>query len=327
LKALFTIVLFGVLYTSAIAQNDSSKIVFGYGDSTKITVEILADNPDLEPKTIVVLGIGSIGNLETSSAAASLELRHVLNQHISIDARWTSSLQDLETDLVSNVDLITHLTLFKFQSKTPMGLKLLDVKKGEDKRSYKQPYYAQYPFKTRHDLRLDAGISVIANNSRIKFNTIEAKESFYSGKNFNYTNVLIGINYARVRAIKLEINGLKEKSYYGKLNAGINFNYNLSHSGIYSICAFDSICVSSEFNEVASLEVNKAGIGFDIGYSFLTSRPKFVMSFDVHGRFVPSFKGYAHFYEDQVYRAIPNYKFSKPLLVMPQISVGYIIGD
>ncbi len=328
MRSLLGILCLFILIDSARSQNDSIHLVFGYADSTEIAVEVLSDNPDLEPKSIVLAGLGSIGSAESGALATQLEFRQVLGQYLSFDARWAGTIQDASKDLKSSIDLIAHLALFNMQSKAPMSIKLLDVKVEDDKRTYKQPFYAQHPFQVRHDVRMDFGISVVSDRSKHHFNTINAKQSFYTGSSFNNTNALLGLSYSRTRRVKLKINGLKESDYYGKLNIGAHAAYNLSNSATFSLCAFntDTICIAQNLDEIESLDLYKLGYGFDVGYTFLTAKPKWVMSFEFKGRFIPAYFGDAHFYDDNAYELIEDYKFGSSIWVMPSISVGYILN-
>ncbi|MBT8326318.1 MAG: hypothetical protein KJP21_01260 [Bacteroidia bacterium] len=325
MRNLVALIGFVFLSFSVIAQNDSLDIVFGYPDSTKINVHIDSEDATKEPQHIVLLGIGTVGPFESNALAFHFKYANQMNSNLGFSTKWSNSIQDNATKHIHEIDAMSHISLWSKTKKSDMGLKLLDVKTETNKREYKQPYFASFPFEVRHQLKLDVGLSHLANRAELEFYALNTPDTTFIGSKFSSLNLVIGSSYTRVRNVNLTINKLAKNYYYSKFVVGVNVGYNLSNSGSFSRCFKDSACTSIESSNLPNVDLKKIGIGFDLNYTFSSANPKWIMAMDLQGRFSPFFEGESHRFDNGAYVFIQNNQYTSKLVLMPRFSVGYIL--
>ncbi len=307
------------------AQADTIDIVFGYLDSTKITVNIMSEDATKEPKHIFLAGIGTVGPFESNALATHFKYAFQLNKNIGLDARWSKSIQNSDTKGIQEIGVMAHVSLLSKENKTDMGLKLMDVKTETNKREYKQPYFASYPFKVRHQVLLDLGLSHVSNRAEVKMYSQNSPDTNFVGSDFSSLNLVVGASYSRVRSVKLKINKLAHSYYFSKFKVGMNVGYNLSNKSSFLLCSNDTLCTTISADELPNMDFKKVGVGFDINYTFSSAHPKWLMAIDLQGRFSPFYQGESHRYDNGSYGFNPTYQYTSKLVLMPRFSVGYIL--
>ena len=99
-------------------EEDSSKVTFGYEDSTKIEVEILMDDPLQDMPVILYGGIGTIGNTEASQLAFNLKYENPFNINNTFSAQLITSLQDFSKSGILNIEATLHRSVYSKISKS-----------------------------------------------------------------------------------------------------------------------------------------------------------------------------------------------------------------
>ena len=306
---------------SAFAQEeDSTDLVFGYDDSTKIKVKIELEDPLQDLHSAFFFGLGTVGPLDKSALALHLKYDMLFNPYANITFRALTSFQDYNESGVLYIEGMGHKTLKEVVGKSDMRLKLSSP--SEDN---KQSYYASYPFAVRHQLTFDGGLSVMYLNEDIQLLTVKDDSGTLFAEDRNYINGIFGFSYVRTRNVSLKVNESEDVHYYSKFTAGVNVGLNVGQGGV--IIRTDSTGRSvAKDRDLENFKLSGIGVGFDLNYQFETAKPRWALALDVAGRFVPRYKGDAHFNTDGVYSFQQDYKYSSSLFIMPSITLGYVLN-
>jgi hypothetical protein len=318
-KLISIVLLLGVVSCFAQAE-DSSDLVFGYDDSTKIKVKVELEDPLQDLHSVFFFGLGTVGQADKSALALHFKYDMLFNPYASISFRALTSFQDYNESGILYIEGIGHKSIKEVIGKSDMKLKLSSPSKEN-----KQSYYASYPFDVRHQLIFDGGLSVMYLNEDIQLLTLNTDSATLFAEDRNYINALFGLSYVRTRNVSLTVNDSKDVHYFSKFTAGVNVGLNVGQGGV--IIRTDSTGRSvAQDEDLENFKLSGIGVGFDLNYQFETAKPRWALAFDVSGRFVPRYKGDAHFNNDGVYSFQPDYKYSSSLFLMPSVTLGYILN-
>ncbi|MFT4597815.1 MAG: hypothetical protein ACJAR8_001481 [Bacteroidia bacterium] len=320
MKIVLSSVLLCFSFLAFAQEEDSSKVTFGYEDSTKIEVEILMDDPLQDMPVILYGGIGTIGNTEASQLAFNLRYENPFNINNTFSAQLLTSLQDFSKSGMLNIEATLHRSVYSSIKKSDMKLKLTEHKSNKE-----EVYYASYPFQLRHQLVVDAGLALMDFNSDLTLNTLPSDSGTVVVTDRRYINALLGASYVRTRSVFLKVNTDQNLQFYTKLKVGAGLGINLTDG--HALERIDSNGLNTMVGDtmIPGVNLSKLGVNFNLGYSFETARPGWIISIDVLGRFVPRYKGDAIFESLLVDIKQENFEYSKILYFAPTISIGYVL--
>ncbi|PCJ65615.1 MAG: hypothetical protein COA58_09420 [Bacteroidetes bacterium] len=309
-----------ILVLATYAQQDSSDIIFGYDDSTKINVTIDLEDPLQDLHSTFFFGVGTVGPVDKSAVALHLKYDMIFDAYSGLSFKAITTFQDYNNSGVLYLEGMGHKSLKEVIRKSNMKLKLTSSSKEN-----KQTYYASYPFQVRHQLVFDGGLSVAYLNEDIQLLTINTDTATLLAKDRNYINALLGLSYVRTRNVSLTLNNVRSLHYFTKLTAGVSLGLNVGQGGV--IIRTDSSGESvAEGSDLENFKLSALGVGFDFNYQFETAKPRWALAFDISGRFMPRYKGDAHFYDKGNYSFKSDYTYSSGLFIMPSISLGFIMN-
>jgi hypothetical protein len=318
-KLLFAFFVF-IFGTAAAQVGDSTHFVFGYDDSTKIVVDVELEDPLQDFKDRLYVGLGTIGSGGANDLSMSVDYIKEVNANLNVSAHTSFSIQDLFGSGYYEAELQGHRSLKSVVGRSPMKLKLSpSPKKGEE------VYYASYPFQARHQLMLDGGFYLVGSGRDLTLNTVNNVESYLLSKRQYYVNGNVGLSYLRTRNVSLVINEKERLSFYTKFRVGLHVGVALSQGADFMV--HDSIFGTrpADAEDLESVVPDRLGLGFDLSYELETAKPNWMISFGIRGRALPSFRGDAYFYDAGTSEYQENYSYSAKLLLMPSISVGYVL--
>jgi hypothetical protein len=319
MRFILSLVLFG--WTCGVyAQQDSSTLVFGYDDSTKIKVHIDLEDPLQDINAVITGGISSIGALNGNSLAVNIGYYAPFNINSSATFKLVSSFQGFSESGLLFIEGAANKNLISKVSRASMKMKLTSGKiKGSD------IYYAQFPFEVRHQLVLDGGFNLQELRSDIALQSLTDSGHYLNVNNRRFINGLVGISYVRSRNVAITVDDKQSLHFLTKFKAGVNLGIFLA--GGSDVVRRDHTDTLREVKDAdyGNTQLTKFGVGFDLAYQYETAKPGWVVSFEILGRFIPRYIGDAYFHENVAVQKFENYKYSSPLLLMPSISIGYVL--
>lgn len=302
------------------AQQDSA-LIFGYEDSTQIKVEVILQDPLQDIYSRGYLGLGTIGSSNSNGNDLALAGSYIYENSANFNATISGavSVQKLQESGMYNLEMIGHRSIWSQVSEVDMRMKL--NQSVEDK----TPYYAHYPFEVRQQIAIDGGIYFTGNSNDIIINNYRDTSSYMVSERQDYVGALLGASYARTRNVSIRVNEEQTAKFFTKFKAGIHTDLSISQGLGFTVS--DSIGGRRLADQEDLKDVNLApvGFGFDVSYELETSKPQWLLCFALRGRALPQITAERYSYETNVVDYNERYVYSPNLLLLPSISIGYML--
>jgi hypothetical protein len=272
------------------------------------------------------LGIGSIGDFDKGTIGLFVGYQRKISNKLDLSMKYATSLADRSNEIVTEIDMMAKTQVWAKVKKKPMRFRLVEA---VDSSNHVVPYFANYPFRIRNQVRLDIGFSSVTATSPVVFSNFNDANITSQLNGSSFFSVLVGPTYTRTRSTKITVNDSMSKSVYSKIRLGVNVGYNLwSNLSNFEVCTEDSngvVCLADDISDYSSLTVKKLGFGFDVGYTTGIADQQWLLSFDVQGRFRPWMEGDYFFFPTSGGSGKASFhQYSSKLLFMPRVSLGYV---
>jgi len=302
------------------AQQDSA-LIFGYADSTQIKVEIELQDPLQDIFSRVYVGMGTIGSPNSSGSDLALSGSFMYESGINFNAtiNGTMSLQNLQETGRYNIEILGHRSVISNVKPVKMRMKLTE--NPEDK----NPYYAEYPFELRQQIQVDGGVYFTGNSNDIRVNNFADTSSYLESTRQDYVGALLGVSYARTRNVSIRVNEEQSVKYFTKLKAGVHADLSVSQGLGFTVSDSVGGRRLAEQEDLEDLSFSAVGVGFDISYEMETAKPKWLLCIALRGRALPRLTAERYNFENNILDYNESYVYSPNLLLMPSISIGYMI--
>ena len=148
------LILLGATSLNLAAQHDSTRLVFGYPDSTKIRVEIELEHPMQDLPQMVLVGLGTIGAASNSQLSLNFKYENPWNVNTAFTFQLATAFWKVKESGVLFSEALLHKSLYSSIKLSNMKMKLFTESNG------KEVYYAHHPFQARHQVLLVGGFSL-----------------------------------------------------------------------------------------------------------------------------------------------------------------------